>query len=85
MADFVYTPTERSRARSRRRELTQDAPLLARLDWVMLAAVAGIVLYGLWGIDGITRNDVPGSPNYYPTARSRSSSPSGWSASSSWC
>jgi rod shape determining protein RodA len=65
MADFVYTPTERSRARARRRELTQDAPLVARLDWVMLAAVAGIVLYGLWGIDGITRNDVPGSPNYY--------------------
>jgi rod shape determining protein RodA len=65
MADFVYTPTERSRARARRRELTHDAPLLARLDWVMLAAVAGIVLYGLWGIDGITRNDVPGSPNYY--------------------
>ena len=65
MADFVYTPTERSRARTRRRELTQDAPLLARLDWVMLAAVAGIVLYGLWGIDGITHNDVPGSPNYY--------------------
>jgi rod shape determining protein RodA len=65
MADFVYTPTERSKARARRRELTQAAPLLARLDWVMLAAVAAIVLYGLWGIDGITRNDVPGSPNYY--------------------
>ena len=67
MADFVYTPTERSRARARRRELTQDAPLLARLDWVMLATVAAIVLYGLWGIAGITRNDVPGNPHYYLT------------------
>ena len=65
MADIVYTPTERSRARSRRRELTQDAPLLARLDWVMLGAVLGIVAYGLWGISGITEHDVVGSPDYY--------------------
>jgi rod shape determining protein RodA len=62
MADIVYTPTERARARARRRELTQEAPLLARLDWVMLAAVLGIVGYGLWAIAGITRHDAGGSP-----------------------
>ena len=65
MADIVYTPTERSRARARRRELTQEAPLLARLDWVMLGAVLAIVAYGIWGIAGITRHDVAGSPDYY--------------------
>jgi hypothetical protein len=48
MADIVYTPTERSRARARRRELTQEAPLVARLDWVMLGTVLAIVAYGSW-------------------------------------
>jgi rod shape determining protein RodA len=65
MADLVYTPTERARARARRRELTQEAPLLARLDWVMLAAVLGIVGYGLWAIAGITRHDVAGDPSHF--------------------
>src|SRR5436190_14275965 len=35
------------------------------LDWVLLATVAGIVGVGLWAIGGITRFDVPGSPDYY--------------------
>src|SRR5215467_10995256 len=65
MADLVYTPTERARARARRRELTQEASLLARLDWLMLGAVLGIVAFGLWSIAGITRHDVAGSPDYY--------------------
>lgn len=60
-----YTPAERARARSRRRELTQDAPLLARLDWWMLSAVVILVAYGLWSIAGITKHDVLGSPDYY--------------------
>jgi rod shape determining protein RodA len=34
---------------------------LARLDWVLLAAAAGILGYGLWAIDGITRHDAGGS------------------------
>ena len=65
MADLVYTPTERSRARARRRELTQEASLLARLDWLMLGTVLAIVAFGLWSIAGITRHDVVGSPDYY--------------------
>jgi rod shape determining protein RodA len=55
MADLVYSASSRARARARRRELAQAAPLLARLDWVMLAAVTGIVAFGLWVISGITR------------------------------
>jgi rod shape determining protein RodA len=33
----------------------------------MLAAVAGLVSFGLWVVDGITRLDVPGDPEYYVT------------------
>jgi rod shape determining protein RodA len=65
MADLVYGAGARARARARRRELAHDAPLLARIDWLMLGAVAGIVAFGLWVIDGITRDDVQGDPTYY--------------------
>ncbi len=65
MADLVYTASSRARARARRREFTQAAPLVASLDWVMLMAVAAIVAYGLWGIAAITRLDVRGDPHYY--------------------
>ena len=35
--------------------------VLRRLDWVLLVALAGVVGYGLWAIDGITKHDVGGS------------------------
>jgi len=35
------------------------------LDWVLLLAVVALVAYGLWAVDGITRFDVPGDPNYH--------------------
>jgi rod shape determining protein RodA len=35
------------------------------LDWILLAAAAGLVGYGLWVISGITRFDVPGDESYY--------------------
>ena len=65
MADLVYSASSRARARARRRELVHAAPLLARLDWLMLLAVGVIVGYGLWVISGITRDDVVGDPTYY--------------------
>jgi rod shape determining protein RodA len=65
MADYVYSASERARARARRRALAQDAPFVARLDWFMLAAVTGLVIYGLWVVSGITRDDVPGDPRYH--------------------
>jgi rod shape determining protein RodA len=65
MADLVYTSSSRARARARRRELAEAAPLIARLDWLMLLAVAAIVAYGLWVISGITHHDVAGDPGFY--------------------
>jgi rod shape determining protein RodA len=60
-------------------EVTQPRPLrasttrseptvlafLRSLDWILLAASAGLVGYGLWVVSGITRFDVPGDENYY--------------------
>ena len=39
--------------------------VLRRLDWVLLLAVGTLIGYGLWAIGGITRFDVPGSPDYF--------------------
>ena len=60
-----YVGTRHSRARAARRAARAEEPLLRRLDWWLLAAVAGAVAYGLWAIAGITRHDLPGDPNYY--------------------
>ena len=35
------------------------------LDWLLLLATGALAAYGLWAIGGITRFDVPGSPDYY--------------------
>jgi rod shape determining protein RodA len=51
------------RARARARE----ASILRNLDWTLLAAVAGLVGYGLWAVAGITKDDVQGDPNFYVT------------------
>jgi rod shape determining protein RodA len=63
MVDYVVTERIPARTRSRARETS----FLRNLDWTLLAAVAGIVGYGLWAIAGITKFDVPGDPNYYVT------------------
>lgn len=51
------------------RSLPRDQPdvlaFVRRLDWVLFAAVAALVAYGLWGVAGITRHDVEGDPTYY--------------------
>ena len=51
--------------RTRRAEAVEAASFARRLDWILLAATAGLVGYGLWAIAGITRNDVSGDPHYY--------------------
>jgi rod shape determining protein RodA len=56
--------------RTRRAEAVGAASFARRLDWVLLAATAGLVGYGLWAVAGITRHDVPGDANYYVVRQS---------------
>ena len=44
---------------------SEAVAILRRLDYVLLAAVAGLVAYGLWVLGSVSRNDVPGDPDYY--------------------
>lgn len=41
------------------------ATFLRHLDYVLLAAVAGVIAYGLWVLSSVTQNDVDGAPDYY--------------------
>ena len=45
--------------------LVDVGSLVRSLDWLLLTAAAALVAYGLWAIGGITRFDVPGSPDYF--------------------
>ncbi len=53
--------------RARRREAGEVASFVRRLDWLLLGSVGALIGYGLWGIAGITRDDVGGNPDYYVT------------------
>ena len=48
----------------------EAAAIVRRLDFVLLAAVAGLVAYGLWVLGAVSRNDVPGDPDYYVVRQS---------------
>jgi rod shape determining protein RodA len=60
-----YATNGRAAARARRREATNVASFVRRLDWVLISAVGAVVAYGLWAIAGITEHDVAGNPDYY--------------------
>ena len=53
--------TRRSRARPRSRVFS----IARRLDWLLLAATAGLIVLGLTVLGDATRNDIPGDPDYY--------------------
>ena len=55
----------RTRSRHVHADVGEIGAFLRRLDWVLLATVAGLVGYGLWAVSGITRFDVPGDPSYF--------------------
>lgn len=49
-----------------RRRLTADAgEYLRHLDYLLLAAVAGLVAFGLWVVQSVTADDLPGDPGYF--------------------
>jgi rod shape determining protein RodA len=66
MADYAASAPSRPR-RHPRADTARAVSFVRRLDWVMLAAVAGLVGFGLWALDGITRQDIAGDPDYYVT------------------
>jgi rod shape determining protein RodA len=63
MVDYA----SRAASRARRREATDVASLVRRLDWVLIGSVAALIAYGLWAIADITRHDVTGNAHYYVT------------------
>jgi rod shape determining protein RodA len=38
---------------------------LRHVDYLLVAAVAGVIAYGIWVLTAVTRNDIPGDPSYY--------------------
>jgi rod shape determining protein RodA len=38
---------------------------LRHLDYLLVAAVAGVIAYGIWVLTAVTRNDVPGDSSYF--------------------
>jgi rod shape determining protein RodA len=66
MVDLADTRRRPASTRARRARAGDEArSLVARIDWLLLAAAGAIVAYGLWALGGITRGDVPGDPNYH--------------------
>ena len=53
------------RAGLREREGVSLLAVVRSVDWLLLAAVGGLVALGLWGIAGVTKFDVAGDPSYY--------------------
>jgi rod shape determining protein RodA len=64
---MVEYASSRAAARDRRRNREDALSAVRRLDWVLFAALAGLIAYGLIAISGITRHDVTGDPGYFVT------------------
>jgi rod shape determining protein RodA len=63
--EYTGTAVDRARSRARRAAQASEISFLRRLDWLLTSAVAALVGYGLWAINGITHEDVEGSPHYF--------------------
>jgi rod shape determining protein RodA len=60
-----YVAHGQGAAGSRRRDAIDAATFARRLDWMLVAAVAALVGFGLWAIAGITKHDFAGDPDFY--------------------
>jgi rod shape determining protein RodA len=52
-------------AEPRRHLGSEIGEYLRHLDYLLLAAVAGLVAYGLWIVQTVTRDDIAGDPGYF--------------------
>jgi rod shape determining protein RodA len=44
---------------------TEVGAFLRHVDYLLLLAVGGVIAYGLWVLNAVTRHDIPGDPGYY--------------------
>jgi rod shape determining protein RodA len=59
-----YAGSQRAGLRAER-EAPGLLSIVRSLDWVLLLGVAGLVVVGLWGVQGVTKFAIPGNPTYY--------------------
>jgi len=57
----TINPRTRGMRSRRQAEAVGVAGMVRRLDWVLMLALAALVTYGLWAINGITMHDAGGS------------------------
>jgi rod shape determining protein RodA len=44
---------------------TEVGAFLRHVDYLLLLAVGGVIAYGLWVLNAVTRHDIAGDPGYY--------------------
>ncbi len=53
------------RAGRRERDALQLLAVVRSLDWILVVALAALLVVGLWGIGGVTSHIIAGNPNYF--------------------
>lgn len=62
----MTTPLTRIQQPTRAQGLAWElGAFLRHLDYLLLLATGGLLAYGLWVVESVTRNDVAGDPGYY--------------------
>ena len=59
-----YAGSQRAGLQRHRGDRVAVVGVLRSLDWLLVAATAGLVAVGLWAISGVTRFDVTNDPNH---------------------
>lgn len=63
----AHARAQRLRGGGERFERAELGLVIRRFDWILFAATAALLAYGLWAIAGITQHDIPGDPRYFVT------------------